>query len=290
MFRFSTGKPTNLVSVELGAAQVHSRRDRVAVAEIAGRMRVSREVVCEIGERRASLELNRPEKLNALNVALVAALEDQARRVSGLADIDVVLVRGAGRSFCAGLDLDMFAAEGMSREFYRRQERGFRLLEVMDKTVIAAIHGYCLGGGVQLAAACDVRVASSDAVLGLPAIDEGLFPGMAPYRLPRLLGKGRAASLILSGRRLSAQEAYAIGLVDHVVGAERFEEELAAIVDTYARAPRAAALATKRLIARSYDASFDEVLAESETLLDECLRSPEVARARTARTAQVKRR
>ena len=182
---------------------------------------MSSEVVCEVDARRASLTLNRPEKLNALNVALVAALETQARLVSGLADVDVVLVRGAGRSFCAGLDLDMFAADGMSPEFYRRQEGGFRVLEVMDKTVIAAIHGHCLGGGVQLAAACDVRVASSDAVLGLPAIDEGLFPGMAPYRLPRLIGKGRAASLILSGRRLSAQDAYAIGLVDVTSPRER---------------------------------------------------------------------
>jgi enoyl-CoA hydratase/carnithine racemase len=107
---------------------------------------------------------------------------------------------------------------------------------------------------------------------------------MAPYRLPRLLGKGRAASLILSGRRLTAQEAYAIGLVDHVIAKDRFEEELAAVVETYARAPRAAAAASKRLIARSYEASFDEVLAESETLLEECLRSPEVARARAARS------
>jgi enoyl-CoA hydratase/carnithine racemase len=143
---------------------------------------------------------------------------------------------------------------------------------------------------VQLAAACDVRIASSDAILGLPAIDEGLFPGMAPYRLPRLLGKGRAASLILSGRRLTAEEAYAIGLVDHVVAADRFEEELTALVDTYARAPRAASVAAKRLIARSYEASFEEVLAESETLLDECLKSADVARARAARSVKIRRR
>jgi enoyl-CoA hydratase/carnithine racemase len=251
---------------------------------------VATEVVCEIGERRASLVLNRPQKLNALNVALVTALEEQARHVSGRADVDVVVLRGAGRSFCAGLDLDMFAADGMSREFYRRQEGGFRLLELMDKTVIAAIHGHCLGGGVQLTAACDVRIASSDAILGLPAIDEGLFPGMAPFRLPRLLGRGRAASLILSGRRLGAEEAYAIGLVDHVVAADRFEQDLAAVVDMYARAPRAAAAAAKRLIARSYEASFDEVLAESEALLDECLRSTDGARARAARGARIKRR
>jgi enoyl-CoA hydratase/carnithine racemase len=248
------------------------------------------EVVVEIGDGRATLALNRPEKLNALNLALVSALEEAAQRVGADPDVGVVVVRGRGRSFCAGLDLDVFATEGMSLEFFRRQEGGFRSLETMDKVVIAAIHGHCLGGAVQLAAACDVRVASSDAVIGLPAIDEGLFPGMAPYRLPRLVGKGRAASLILTGRRIGAEEAHAIGLVDHVVEADRFDEQLAAVVDEYARAPRAAAAASKRLIARSYDAPFEDVLAESELLLEHCLRSPEVARARQAWTASTRRR
>jgi enoyl-CoA hydratase len=243
---------------------------------------VGPEVELEIRDRRASLHLNRPAKLNALDLALVTAFEDAARRVGADPAIDVVVVRGRGRSFCAGLDLDVFAAEGMSPDFYRRQEAGFRRLETMDKTVVAAIHGHCLGGGVQLAAACDVRVASSDASLGLPAVDEGLFPGMAPYRLPRLVGKGRAASLILTGRRLTAGEALAIGLVDHVVAADRFDEELEAVLDAYSRAPRAAAAASKRLMARSYEASFEEVLAESEALLEDCLRSADVQEARRA--------
>jgi len=242
------------------------------------------EVVVEVSGRCARIGLNRPQKLNALDLALVIALEDAAQRVAADPAVDVAVVHGRGRSFCAGLDLDVFAAEGMSLEFYRRQERGFRLLETMEKTVIAAIHGHCLGGGVQLAAACDVRVASTDAVIGLPAIDEGLFPGMAPYRLPRLIGKGRAASLILTGRRVAAEEAYSIGLVDHVLDANRFEEQFAALVDTYARAPRTAAAASKRLLARSYEASFDDVLAESEVLLETCLASEEVKRAREAWT------
>jgi enoyl-CoA hydratase len=243
---------------------------------------VGPEVVVEIGEGRASIVLNRPRKLNALDVALVTSLEEAARRVSADPSVAVVVVRGNGRSFCAGLDLDMFAAGGMSPEFYARQERAFRLLETMDKTVIAAIHGHCLGGGVQLAVACDIRVAGTDAAIGLPAVDEGLFPGMAPYRLPRLVGKGRAASLILTGRTIGAEEAHRIGLVDHVVDAECFDHELAEVVGAYARAPRAAAAASKRLIARSYDTPFDEALAESEALLGECLRSPDVARAREA--------
>jgi enoyl-CoA hydratase/carnithine racemase len=234
--------------------------------------------------------LNRPEKLNALNLQLVTSLEEAAQRVGADARVDIVVVQGRGRSFCAGLDLEMFAAEGMSLEFYRRQERGFRLLETMGKIVIAAIHGHCLGGGVQLAAACDVRIASSDSVIGLPAVNEGLFPGMAPYRLPRLIGKGRAASLVLTGRRISAKEALGIGLVDHVIDAAQFDEQLARIVDSYAQAPREAAAASKRLMATSHESSFDAALKESETLLEECLRSPEVARARAAWTQRSRHR
>ena len=244
----------------------------------------------QIDGDRATIALNRPDKLNALDVALVASLEEAARAVAAEPRVAIVVVRGHGRSFCAGLDLDMFAAEGMSMEFYRHQERGFRLLETMDKTVIAALHGHCLGGGVQLAAACDVRIGSSNAVIGLPAVEEGLFPGMAPYRLPRLIGKGRAASLILTGRSLTAEEAERIGLVDHVVPAEDFDAQLAALVDEYARAPREAAAASKRLMALSYDAPFEEALETSEELLRACLRAPEVARARAAWAQRATRR
>jgi enoyl-CoA hydratase len=251
---------------------------------------VAREVVVQIDGDRATIALNRPDKLNALDLALVTSFEEAAAEVAADARVAIVVVRGHGRSFCAGLDLDMFAADGMSMEFYRRQERGFRLLETMDKTVIAAVHGHCLGGGVQLAAACDVRVGSSNAVIGLPAVEEGLFPGMAPYRLPRLIGKGRASSLILTGRSLGAEEAERIGLIDHVVDAGDFDDQLAALVDAYARAPREAAAASKRLMALSYDAPFAEALEASEELLEECLRAPEVARARAAWAQRATRR
>jgi enoyl-CoA hydratase len=237
------------------------------------------DVVVEIRERRATIELNRPEKLNALDLSLVEALAAAAERVAAEPDVDVVVVRGRGRSFCAGLDLDMFSADGMSPEFYRRQERALHLFETMDKIAVATIHGYCIGGGVQIAAACDVRVASPDAVFAIPAVAEGVFPGMAPYRLPRLVGKGRAASLILTGRRVGAEEAERIGLVDHV-------GDFDPVIDAYARAPREAAAATKRLIARSYEASFDDVMAESEALLAECLGAPGAERAREAWAAR----
>src|ERR1051325_7109157 len=108
----------------------------------------------------------------------------------------------------------MLEASSMPPGFYEGQERAFRKLEMLDAITIAAIHSYCLGGGVQLAVSCDLRVCSSDSQLGLPAVNEGLFPGMAPFRLPGLVGLGAAARLVLSGGTIDANEALRIGLVD----------------------------------------------------------------------------
>jgi enoyl-CoA hydratase/carnithine racemase len=231
----------------------------------------------------ARITLNRPEVLNAMDMAWIRDFLRAVERVAAEPDVRVVAIRGAGpRAFCAGLDLDMLAREGMPAGFYEGQERAFRALELLDKIVIAAIHGHCLGGGVQLAIACDIRVCSSDARLGLPAVNEGLFPGMAPFRLPRLVGLGAASRLVLSGETVDAAEALRLGLVDYVVPAERFEDELAAVVERYLRAPRAASVSSKRLLRRAFEGTFDEVYQESLPLLRECLASPEVAAARRA--------
>ncbi len=192
----------------------------------------------------AQITLNRPTVLNAMNLAWVQGLEAAVDHVGGDPGVRVVLIRGAGRAFCAGLDLDMMGREGMPAGFYEAQERAFRALELMDKIVVAALHGYCLGGGLQLAIACDIRVCSTGCRLGLPAVQEGLFPGMAPFRLPRLIGLGPARRLILSGETIAADEALHLGLVDHMVPAERFEAGLAEVLERYATAPRAAGIAS----------------------------------------------
>ena len=230
----------------------------------------------------ARIILNRPIVLNAMNLAWVQELEAAVDRVAAEPEARVVLIRGAGRAFCAGLDLDMMGREGMPAGFNDSQERAFRAIELMDKVAIAALHGYCLGGGLQLAIACDIRVCSSDCRLGLPAVQEGLFPGMAPFRLPRLLGLGPARRLILSGEMIGPDEALRLGVVDHLVPAERFEEGLAEILERYLTAPRAASIASKRLMRRAFDAPLGVVYAESLPLLDECQASPEVAAAAEA--------
>jgi enoyl-CoA hydratase/carnithine racemase len=176
----------------------------------------------------------------------------------------------------------MFAREGMPAGFYETQERGFVGLERLDAITIAAIHGYCLGGGVQLAIACDLRVCSADARLGLPAINEGIIPGLAPYRLPRLVGLGPAFRLVISGEIVDPQEALRLGLVDYLVPSERFEVGLGDILDTYLKAPPTASAGSKRLLRRSFDSTLHEALQESGAVLAECLASPEAATARQA--------
>jgi enoyl-CoA hydratase len=230
----------------------------------------------------AYITLNRPEVLNAFDLALVQGLEAAVDAAAAAPDVRVVVVRGAGRAFSAGLDLDMLARERLPPDFYEGHERAFRQPETMDKVTVAVLHGHCLGGGLQLAIACDIRISSSDCRLGLPAVLEGIFPGLATFRLPRLIGLGPARRLILSGEVIGPEEALRVGLVDHVVPAGRFEDGLAEILEVYRRAPRTAVANSKRLMGRAFDASVETVYQESLPLLAECLASPEVGAIREA--------
>jgi enoyl-CoA hydratase len=229
----------------------------------------------------AEIVLRRPHKLNAMNLAFVEDLDRAVAEVAGDPP-EMVVVKGEGRAFCAGLDLDMLGAEGMPPRFYPLQERALRALEDLDRIVIAQIHGYCLGGGLQLALACDLRIVSRDAVLGLPAALEGLPPGMAPWRLPRFVGLGRAMRLAVGGDRLGAEEALAIGLADHLVEADGFAEGAAALVERYRAVPQAAARATKELVRGAFDVGFEAAYARSRELVERCLADPEAAGARQA--------
>jgi enoyl-CoA hydratase len=233
----------------------------------------------------AEIILARPEKLNAMNMAWVTEL------VAAVAALErdkpeIVLVRGEGRAFCAGLDLDMLAAESMPEGFYALQEEAFVGLERLDRLVIAQIHGYCLGGGLQLALACDIRVLADDAVLGLPAAAEGLPPGMATWRLPRFVGLGRAMRLSVGGERVGAAEALAIGLADHVLPATGFADAAAGLVAHYLAVPRGAARATKELVRSAFDTDFATAHARSRALVAECLTGEDVAAARAAWAAR----
>jgi enoyl-CoA hydratase/carnithine racemase len=241
-----------------------------------------RAVLLDIDGPLARITLNRPERLNAINLAWCHDLEAAVQAVAGERDVRVVVIQGAGRSFCSGLDRDMMEQEGMPPDFFESHERAFRGLELMDKLVLAALHGHVLGGGLQLAVACDLRICSTDARLGLPAVQDGLIPGMATYRLPRLIGLGPARRLIFSGQIIEPDEAFRLGLVDHLVPAERFADGVEALVAGYVAAPHTATIASKRLTARALEAPLETVYQEALPLLAECLASPEAAAAREA--------
>lgn len=225
-------------------------------------------VVYSPGSPVGEIVLNRPKALNAMNMAWVDDFSAAATAAAADDDASVIVVHGAGRAFCAGLDLKMTRSGGMPADFYPRQEEGFSTLEAMDKLVIAKIHGHCLGGGVQLAIACDIRIAREDATFAIPAPTEGLFPGMAVWRLPRFIGLGRALQFAISGDSIDAIEAQRLGLVDYVCPVEGFDEAASEVVARYALVPQAAAAATKQLMRRSFERDFSAVFAESLPLLE----------------------
>jgi enoyl-CoA hydratase len=229
----------------------------------------------------AEIVLHRPHKLNAMNLAWVNDLLE-AVTVVAQDKPELVVIRGEGQAFCAGMDLDMLATEGMPPSFYPRQEQAFCALEQLDRLVIAQIHGHCLGGGLQLALACDIRIVSADVVLGLPAASEGLPPGMAPWRLPRYIGLGRALRLAILGERIGADEALHGGLADHVLPADGFEEHARALIARYRLVPQAAARATKELARSAFDTDFATTYARSRELVRQCMDTADAANARAA--------
>lgn len=196
----------------------------------------------------ATVAINRPEKRNALNAALIAELDEAFERAAADPAVRGLIVTGAGdKAFAAGADIAEIAAlsPAEAREFARRGQRVFRRLETMGKPSVAAVNGYALGGGLELAMACTVRFAAAEAQLGQPEARLGLVPGYGgTQRLPRLVGRGRALELLLSGEPVGAEEALRIGLVNRVTPRERLlEESREWLAKALGNAPLAMALA-----------------------------------------------
>lgn len=171
----------------------------------------------------ATITVNRPAVRNALNVATVQELGEAFERAKADLAVRAVILTGAGdKAFAAGADISEIATldEVSGTEFSRRGQQVFEAVESLGKPVIAAVNGYALGGGCELAMACTLRVASENAVLGQPEVKLGLIPGYGgTQRLPRLIGTGPALRLLLTGETVSASEALKLGLVDEVVPA-----------------------------------------------------------------------
>jgi enoyl-CoA hydratase len=171
----------------------------------------------------ALITVNRPEKLNALDRKTIGELNDAFESVETSRHLKGLILTGAdGKAFIAGADIQEIAAQSPvdAEAMSRLGQEVFRRLEVMRKPSVAAVNGYALGGGLELAMCCTIRVAVSEAKLGQPEVKLGILPGYgATQRLPRLVGRGRALDLLLTGEPITAEEAHRIGLVNHVVPA-----------------------------------------------------------------------
>ena len=171
-------------------------------------------------DRVATLTVNRPDKLNALNAATIGELVEAIDEIRARDDIGGAILTGAGRAFIAGADISELASQSPMQAKQRalRGQGTFRRFETSPKPIVAAVNGFALGGGCELAMACHLRIASEAAKFGQPEVKLGICPGYGgTQRLPRLVGVGRALQLLMTGEMIDAAEAYRIGLANRVV-------------------------------------------------------------------------
>ncbi|HKF68176.1 MAG TPA: enoyl-CoA hydratase-related protein [Vicinamibacterales bacterium] len=218
----------------------------------------------------AVITLNRPDVLNAINAAMLDELEGALVGFRSDDGVRVVILTGAGdKAFAAGADIAELAVQTATsgREFALRGQRVFDLVEGLGKPVIAAINGYALGGGCELAMACTLRLAADTARLGQPEITLGLMPGYGgSYRLARLVGKTKAMELLLTGAPISATEAERIGLVTRIVPAAELMTAARALADKLARSAPIAMRYILDAVNRGLEMSTAEASALEATL------------------------
>lgn len=192
-------------------------------------------LIVRVDSRIGFVTINRPDKMNALNQQVRADLRSVFGHLKNSPEVDAVIITGAGqKAFAAGTDISELKSltNESGREFSASGQGVLNLIENLGKPVIAAINGYALGGGFELALACHIRLATEDARLGLPEVNLGLIPGYGgTQRLGRLLGTGRALEMILTGNHIDAREALRIGVINRVVP----KQELAGAAEELAR-------------------------------------------------------
>ncbi|HEC22557.1 MAG TPA: enoyl-CoA hydratase [Chloroflexi bacterium] len=219
-------------------------------------------ILTEVHDRAGLIRLNRPRVLNALNVALMNELADALAAFDADEAVGAMVITGNNRAFAAGADIEEMAPRSAVEMLTADMISGWDRIAQMRKPVIAAVSGYALGGGCELAMMCDMIVASETAVFGQPEINLGIIPGAGgTQRLIRAVGKALAMEIILNDRRLSADEAYQFGLVNRVYPVDSYlDEALRLANEIAARAPIAVRLA-KESVNKAYEMTLSEGLA-----------------------------
>ncbi|MBW3581932.1 MAG: enoyl-CoA hydratase/isomerase family protein [Euryarchaeota archaeon] len=211
----------------------------------------------------AVITIERPAQLNALDMGVLEELDEALTRLETEEEARVAVITGEGKAFVAGADIKAMAdkdAEG-ARVFTLLGQRVFRRIETLDKPVIAAVNGFAFGGGLELALACDFILAGERAELGLPEVSLGIIPGFGgTQRLPRRIGRGRARELVYTGRRLKADEAMQLGLVDRVYPQGSFMAETMKVAETVARQAPLAVRYAKRAMREGLDDGIEDGL------------------------------
>jgi len=207
------------------------------------------------------ITLNRPDALNALNLELLTELDSLLEEIRKDEKIRVVVITGAGRAFSVGADLveAQKLDETGVRNFVQTGQKLFDKIENFDKPVIASINGFALGGGLELALACDVRIASEQARIGNPEVAVGLIPAWGgTVRLPKVIGRGKASELILTGGQIDAKEAERIGIVNKTVSADELGSTVTWTAGTIATKAPVAVREAKKIVAKAIEINMQE--------------------------------
>lgn len=230
-------------------------------------------LIIEKQEQVCIVRINHPEALNALNSVILKELEQAFDVIARDEETDVVILTGEGWAFVAGADISemsvMKAAEG--KRFGCLGAEVFRKIELLEKPVIAAVNGFALGGGCELAMACDIRIASSKAKFGQPEVGLGIIPGFSgTQRLPRIVGVAKAKELIYTAGVIPAEEAYRIGLVNKVVEPEELMKEAMAMAVIIASKAQLAVRYAKEAINRGIETDIDTGIGLENALFGLC--------------------